>query len=164
MASRARQGPEDRGLHTVASACPLTVHILTSRCSPPLPDGQALSTPKQRVASGGSKKGIFPWLCGSWVHALWFWQPATGQSALERNYHEGLKNNQRKGVSVVAVSACLAPATQDAEQRRKPCQLGLLLPFPPSPQEPACPGLTRRSARAGHACPVDRGMVLPAQS
>lgn len=135
--------PLEQGRALRTEAFTLSPVPVPSQCifSLPLLDAQALSTPKQRVASGGSKKGIFPWLWGSWVHALWFWQPATGQSALERNYHEGLKNNQRKGVRVMAVSACLAPATQDAEQRHKPCQLGLLLPFRPSPQEPACPGL-----------------------
>lgn len=43
-------------------------------------------------------------------------EPAIGQSALERNYLEGLKNNQRKGVKTVACALCLPSSRhQEAE-------------------------------------------------
>jgi len=61
-----------------------------------------------------------------------FWHPAIGQSALERNYLEGLKNNQRKGARTMA--AC-PPLAQLPLPRRKSravqssCQLDQAGPF-----------------------------------
>lgn len=66
----------------------------------PLPAVRALSAPKQRMASVGSTEGATH---GYGAALDGFWHPAIGQSALERNYLEGLKTNQRKGVGTVAV-------------------------------------------------------------
>ena len=84
-----------------------SVHLLASMSLSaqlsPLPAVRALSTPKQRMASVGATHGYGAALDGSS-----FWHPAIGQSALERNYLEGLKTNQRKGVGTVAVCPLLA--------------------------------------------------------
>lgn len=42
------------------------------------------------------------------LDTLSFWHPASGQSALERDYLEGFENNQRKGVRTMAVCPLLA--------------------------------------------------------
>lgn len=83
-----------------------SVHLLASTSlSPqlsPLPAVRALSTPKQRMASVGSTEGATHGY-GAALDGSSFWHPAIGQSALERNYLEGLKTNQRKGVGTVAM-------------------------------------------------------------
>lgn len=74
-----------------------------------------------------------------------FWHPAIGHSALERNYREGLKNNQRKGAGTVAVCPLLAqlpPYKRQSRDVQPSHHLGPAGPlFHSRPQEPACPGL-----------------------
>lgn len=88
-----------------------SVHLLASVSVSaqlsPLPAVRALSTPKQRMASVGSTEGVTQGY-GAALDGSSFWHPAIGQSALERNYLEGLKTNQRKGVGTVAVCPLLA--------------------------------------------------------
>lgn len=88
---------------------------------PPLPAVRVLSTPKQRMASAGSKEGAL-WLRGPPVllDISSCRSPGVGQSALERNYLDSLKNNQRKGARTTAACPPLA-SSRRAGSRAEMC-------------------------------------------
>lgn len=142
LASWEGQGPEEKGL----SDCPpapaqLGVHLHPSMSLPSAGPLARCPSPFHTKAKSGlrrERRGCHLWLRGSsaLLDTSRFWHPAIGQSALERNYLDGLKNNQRKGARTMALCPLLAQLPLPRRQSRdvqSSCQLGQAGPFASQP-------------------------------